>query len=168
MARSTTIGCGAGPRLSTIAPKRRPIACGNSAATWTLKRRLAPIAKVFSTDVPSSKINVVRTDAGASPVLAIRMNVCAFRAPPCSPSARPHLVPVATAPALPCPSYHSGPLAGHHMARSTRTGTPLVLVTIVDTAALASAGSSVCTPMVSRLLAAATCVLVTTRPSASR
>lgn len=54
------------------------------------------------------------------------------------------------------------------MARSTRIGTPAVEVTIVDIAAVASAGSSVCTPTVNRLEGATVRVRVITRPSVSR
>ncbi len=73
IARSTTSGAGLAPRLSTSAPKRLPTAAGNSVATSTLKRLLAPTAKVRTAVEPSSKQIVTRTEPAAVPVLASRM-----------------------------------------------------------------------------------------------
>jgi hypothetical protein len=167
IARSTTIGTGALPTLSTSAPNRRPAASGNSAPTGIVTRVLPPIANVRTAVVPSSKTSVTPTEPAVADVFATRMNVWTFAGPPAAPSARPHFVPVCMTPALLWPSRHS-PLAGYHTARSTSTGTPVVEVTMVETAALASAGSSVCTPMVRRLFAATVCMRVITRPSERR
>jgi hypothetical protein len=47
-------------------------------------------------------------------------------------------VPVVVAPCELCPSYHVPTDTGHHIARSTTTGTPLVERIVVDTAVSAS------------------------------
>jgi hypothetical protein len=68
-------------------------------------------------------------------------------------------VPVTVVPGALCASYQNG--CGHHIARSTMIGTPLVARTRIDTDALASAllpdrsgNCSSSTQIVKRLLAA--------------
>ena len=56
------------------------------------------------------------------------------------PSASAHLVPVVVAPGELCASYQLPP--GHHIARSTMIGTPLVERMVVETPVLASLASS--------------------------
>ena len=59
-----------------------------------------------------------------------------LRVPPTSPSARAQAVPVVVAPAELWPSAQPSP--GHHIARSTMIGTPLVDATVEDSATSAS------------------------------
>ena len=64
--------------------------------------------------------------------------------------------------AVTVPSYQSG--LGHHIARSTTIGVPLVEVIVADTAVAASRASSSFTAMVSRLSAGDLVRLLDGRP----
>ena len=88
--------------------------------------------------------------------------------PPDSPSATAQRVPVTISPGLLCASCQLKPGAGHHIARSTTIGTPLVDVTTVDMLADASSGASSATFSVSRLPAPTVCVRVIVWPLVSR
>ena len=106
--------------------------------------------------------------------LAISTYVSVWSVPPTSPSAKAQRVPVITLPAELWPSYQLAKSPGHHMARSTMIGTPLVDSTVVETATSASGNVappsklSKSTQMLDRLLAGACIVLVNVRPSPSR
>ena len=81
-----------------------------------------------------------------------------LRAPPCSPSATAHIVPVSVVPATLVDSTHGPPCTtDHHIDRSTMIGTVLWILADSDTHASVSVGStssrSPFTQTVCRLLA---------------
>src|SRR5687768_9586566 len=107
-----------------------------------------------SIGTPNSRHSVTRSESvvGLWP-LATSRNVRAVSTSLVSPSATAHAVPVVLVASVACPSYQVVALPGHHIDRSTTTGTRLVDSTRIETEVAASAGSTSSTGIVSRPLA---------------
>ena len=102
---------------------------------------------------------MTRIRAGNGDVFATTTYVSVARAPPSSPSATAHIVPVSVVPIALVASIHGSPrTVDHHIDRSTTIGTVLLIMEDSDTHESVNVGSvssdSPFTQTVWRLLAA--------------
>ncbi len=168
IAHSTTSSAAGSPTLSMRTPNFRPDADGNSRPRlnreWLPGRRRA----LFSAVVPSSKRSVMIASPGCADVLVSVTSVSVCAPPPLSPSAMPHRVAGAMAPALWCTSCPTPFGPGQRMERSATISTPLIDLRLAETAVSARRRSSRSTSIERRVPGSTTWCRVRVSPDGSR